>query len=42
MSLVVLMVAVAVIVVAVAAVADGGDDVGIQFGRCSLIKYSLL
>ena len=44
MSLVVLMVAVAVIVVAVAvaAVADGGDDVGIQIGRCSLFKYSLV
>ena len=42
MSLVVLMVAVAVVVVAVAAVADGGDDVGIQIGRCSLFKYSLV
>ena len=41
------MVAVAVVVVvvvavAVAAVADGGDDVGIQIGRCSLFKYSLV
>ena len=41
------MVAVAVVVVvvvavAVAAVADGGDDIGIQIGRCSLFKYSLV
>ena len=40
------MVAIAVVVVAVvvavAAVADGGDDVGIQIGMCSIFKYSLV
>ena len=40
------MVAIAVVVVAVAvavaAVADGGDDAGIQVGRCSLFKYLLV
>ena len=39
--MVVVAVAVVVVVVAVA-VATGGDDVGIQVGRCSLFKYSLV
>ena len=36
------MVAVVVVVVVAVAVAAGGDDVGIQVGRCSLFKYSLV
>ena len=39
------MVAIAVVVVVVViavAVATGGDDVGIQVGRCSLFKYLLV